>query len=81
MDGPVDEVSSAYLTSVAAHDDGRIEHRADRSGSGLVRFTHVEITDAHGHPTRILRAGGEATIALTYTSTVERLGRCMYGSI
>jgi lipopolysaccharide transport system ATP-binding protein len=73
LDGSVDEVSSAYLSSVASHDDGLIANRADRSGDGAIRFSRIEIADADGTETRILRAGSDVTIRLWYTSPGERV--------
>ena len=73
MDGAVDEVSTAYLASVSAHDDGVIEHRSDRTGNGAIRFTGVDIEDAHGQPSRIVKAGSDATVRLSYTSPTESI--------
>jgi lipopolysaccharide transport system ATP-binding protein len=71
MDGPVDEVASQYLASVAAHDDGLIGDRADRSGSGALRFTRAEVFDGSGNPTRTLVAGDEAVLALSYSASTR----------
>jgi lipopolysaccharide transport system ATP-binding protein len=69
MDGPVDEVASRYLASVAAHDDGILADRTDRSGTGALRFVRAEVRDAQCAPTRTLVAGEPASVVLEYSSS------------
>jgi lipopolysaccharide transport system ATP-binding protein len=66
LEGDVDEVASAYLTEVSAHDDGDLERRTDRSGDGAIRFIRAELRDQDDQPTRTVIAGEDATLALTY---------------
>lgn len=66
MDGVVDEVATAYLNAIAAHDDGNIADRHDRTGNGAVRLTHVELLDAQGSKSRRFSSGQPVAIALSY---------------
>jgi lipopolysaccharide transport system ATP-binding protein len=68
MDGEVDEVATAYLAAVSAHDDGDLVARHDRAGNGTLRFKRAELLDGGGKPVATLVAGEPATLALDYTA-------------
>jgi lipopolysaccharide transport system ATP-binding protein len=66
----VDEASAAvdhYLrSSRETMATVSIAERADRTGSGDMRFTHVTLLDDSGHETPVAKSGGELVMALDY---------------
>jgi lipopolysaccharide transport system ATP-binding protein len=71
MDGDVDHVATAYLADIAAHDEGDLSMRKDRSGNGALRFARAQLLDANGWPTSTAVAGEAATLVLEYDAPAE----------
>jgi len=59
QDGATNEVIAAYLStfSESQRSGYDLEHVANRSGNGAIRFTRVEFVDAQGQPTSVFRSG------------------------
>lgn len=73
MDGDSRDVIRAYMRNVAAPDQGCVDLRTAtaRSGTGAVRFTHIQLLDADGTPLHAVHSGDPLTLKLHYTCTRE----------
>ncbi|MBQ7607739.1 MAG: ABC transporter ATP-binding protein [Desulfovibrionaceae bacterium] len=66
--GEPEEAINRYSALTASH--GASGEATDLGyGNGLVRFTHVSITDGHGRPARMIRSGESLDICFRYTCT------------
>jgi len=59
MDGPTEKVIASYLAtfSESQRTGYDLEHIANRSGNGAIRFLRVDFMDARGEPTSVFRSG------------------------
>ena len=66
-EGDVAEVTSSYLSAMAARSGGDLSSRTSRGGNGALRFTRAELFDAKGNPAHALVAGEPATLVIDYS--------------
>jgi lipopolysaccharide transport system ATP-binding protein len=68
LDGPATKVIEAYMTSFASAENAstRLANMADRSGSGEIRFTRVELRTTEGELQVVTRSGRSVVIRLHY---------------
>jgi len=70
--GPVADIVKHYLIESTHLAELSLADRADRQGSGALRFVGVTFKDAHGQPIRALTCGSPATVELSLSNTHAR---------
>jgi hypothetical protein len=67
-EGPSEEVIKDYVRAVRSGAAVRLDERADRSGSGRLRFTEL-LYRQDGEPTDVLRTGEDAEVVIRYQTS------------
>lgn len=74
MDAPVEETINYYLESLGNSSDDPFEENPERSGSGVVRFTHARILGPDGNENTSLTAGQPVSFEFSYQN-VENISK------
>lgn len=75
--GPSTEVIHSYLKTAARRRETPLLERKDRTGQGMVKFSNIEMFDAHNFLMTIASSGADITFAIDFVSNYEILERVL----
>ncbi len=69
--GQINETIQHYIQHFGQQKNISLQEREDRRGSGVVRLTHIEVTDTDGHSLPVVASGQEVVFTLRLNATKE----------